>query len=158
MVYRLYRPEDFEQLYGVEEVCFAPPFRFSRGAMLHLVRSLHAATWIAEEDERVQGFAIVEWAREAGQTVAYIPTIEVAPGKRRTGAGSELLRRIEQSAQAAGARVMWLHVDEQNAAAIRLYEAHGYSCEGRETDFYARGKAALIYARPLSSTYESAGV
>lgn len=147
--YRLYKPEDFEPLYAVEEACFEPPFRFSRGAMRKLVRSQHAATWIAEEDSRMAGFAIVEWAEEAGLTVAYIPTIEVAPARRRTGTGRELLRLVEESAQQAGARVIWLHVDEENAAAIRLYESHSYRREGRQTNFYPRGRAALVYAKRL---------
>lgn len=151
MVYRLYRPEDFDPLYAVEEVCFEPPFRFSRSTMHELLRSSHAVTWIAEDDGRLEGFAIAEWAQEAGLTVAYISTIEVLPQKRRSGAGSELLRLIEQSAQDAGARLIWLHVDEENAAAIRLYEAHGYHREGREADFYPRGRTALIYAKPLGS-------
>jgi ribosomal protein S18 acetylase RimI-like enzyme len=151
MIYRLYKPQDFDPLYAVEEACFVPPFRFSRSAMRQLVNSEHAATWIAEEDGRVEGFAIVEWAQEAGLMVAYIPTIEVAPEKRRSGAGGELLRLLERSAADAGAQVIWLHVAEDNAAAIRLYEAHGYHPEGREADFYARGRTALIYAKPLDS-------
>lgn len=150
MIYRPYKAEDFEPLYAVEEVCFELPFRFSRSAMRQLVDSRHAATWIVEEEGRVQGFAIVEWAEEAGLRVAYIPTIEVAPDKRRSGAGGELLRLLERSAVEAGARAIWLHVAEDNAAAIRLYEAHGYHPEGREADFYAPGRTALIYAKPLN--------
>jgi ribosomal-protein-alanine N-acetyltransferase len=151
MIYRLYNPEDFEPLYAVEEACFQPPFRFSRHVMRQLIGSGHAATWIAEEDGRVQGFAIVEWAREADRTVAYIPTIEVAPEKRRSGAGGKLLRRLERSAAQAGASVIWLHVAENNAAAIRLYSAHGYYPEGEEANFYAQGLTALVYAKPLDS-------
>ena len=149
MVYRLYKPQDFDPLYAVEEACFEPPFRFSRSAMRQLVDSEHAATWIAQEDNHVEGFAIVEWAQEAGLTVAYIPTIEVAPEKRRSGAGGELLRLLERSATGAGAQLIWLHVAEDNAAAIRLYEAHGYRPQGREADFYARGRTALVYAKQL---------
>ena len=151
MIYRLYKPEDFDPLYAVEEACFVPPFRFSRSATRELVDSKRAATWIAEEDGLVQGFAIVEWAQEAGLTVAYIPTIEVAPEKRRSGAGSKLLRLLERSAADAGAQVIWLHVAEGNASAIRLYEAHGYCLDGREADFYARGRTALIYTKSLDS-------
>jgi [ribosomal protein S18]-alanine N-acetyltransferase len=150
MIYRLYKPEDFDLLYAVEEVCFEPPFRFSRRAMRQLVDNPRAATWIAE-DGRVEGFAIVEWAEEAGTTIAYIPTIEVAPEKRRSGAGSELLRLLEQSAADAGARVIWLHVAENNTSAIRLYEMRGYRFESREAYFYPKGGAALIYAKPLES-------
>jgi ribosomal protein S18 acetylase RimI-like enzyme len=147
MNYRLYQPADFPTLYAIEEVCFQPPLRFGRGYMRRLVSSEDAATWIAEEDGRMAGFAIVEWSGEAGAIAAYIQTIEVAPERRGRGVGGELMRRMEQSAQAAGARVIWLHVDAENAGAIRLYEAHGYRREGREANYYPRGRAALIYVK-----------
>ena len=152
MIYRPYKPGDFDPLYAVEEVCFETPFRFSRRVMRQLVDNPRSATWIAEEDGRVQGFAIVEWVEEAGATIAYIPTIEVAPEKRGSGAGGELLRLLEQSAAAAGALAIWLHVAENNSGAIRLYEAHGYRFENREADFYPKGGVALVYEKPLEGS------
>ena len=61
----------------------------------------------------------------------------------------ELLRRLEESARIAGAHVIWMHVAETNTPAIRLYEAHGYSQQGREENYYAKGIAALLYAKPV---------
>jgi ribosomal protein S18 acetylase RimI-like enzyme len=155
MLYRAYRPEDFDALYAIEEACFQPPLRFDRAYMRRLVSSSDAATWIAEaEAGQMAGFAIVEWSEEAGACVAYIQTIEVAPEKRRLGVGAELMRRVEQSAQSAGAAAIWLHVDAENANAIRLYEACGYRRKGREANYYPRGRAALIYAKPLEHPVE----
>jgi len=151
MLYRLYTLEDFAPLYAIEEVCFQPPFRFGRRYMRKLVESRTAATWIAEEDRRMAGFAIVEWAQEVGGVNAYIQTIEVVPEWRGQGVGGELLRRVESSARGARALWIWLHVDVGNAAAIRLYEANGYRNEGREEDFYSLGRAALIYGKPLEA-------
>jgi ribosomal protein S18 acetylase RimI-like enzyme len=117
--------------------------------MRRLVDSPNAATWIAAEDKRMAGFAIVEWTEETGGVVGYIQTIEVAPDWRGQGIGAELLRRVEGSARAAGAEYIWLHVDAENVAAIRLYEANGYRNEGREEGFYALDRAALVYGKPL---------
>jgi len=50
MLYRLYQPADFAQLYAVEEICFQPPFRFSRALMRKLIANSSSATWIAEEN------------------------------------------------------------------------------------------------------------
>ena len=149
MIYRPFRPEDFAALYAIEEACFQPPLRFSRGYMQRLVRSARAATWVGEESGEMAGFAIVEWRDATGLVTAYLQTIEVAPEKRGQGVGGELMRLAEQSAQAAGAAAIWLHVDAENAAAIRLYEARGYRREGREANYYPRGRAALVYAKPL---------
>lgn len=151
MHYRLYRPEDFTALYAIEESCFAPPLRFHRSYMRQLVASPQAATWIAEEDGRMAGFAIVEWNEEPDGTAAYIQTIEVDPEQRRRGIGRELLRRAEDSARQAGAHLIWLHVHEDNAEAQRLYQAHGYRRAGREEHYYARGQAALVAVKPLNA-------
>jgi ribosomal protein S18 acetylase RimI-like enzyme len=148
VLYRLYKPEDFVALYAIEQVCFHPPDRFSRGYMRRLVEQPNSATWIAEEDESMSGFALVEWTREA-ELAAYIQTLEVVPERRGKGVGGELLRRLENSASAAGAALIWLHVDAENAAAIRVYQARGYVRHGREEDYYGRNRAALIYAKPL---------
>jgi len=153
MLYRLYQPADFAQLYAVEELCFEPPFRFSRALMRRLIANPNSAAWvaekIAEENARLAGFAIVDWATVPKGTVAYIQTIEVNPESRRRGIAAELLNRAEGSARAAGATAIWLHVDVENFAAIRLYESRGYTRKGREEHFYARHRPAFVYAKPL---------
>lgn len=151
MLYRPYTPADFDALYALEEACFEPPFRFSRRYMRQLVQRANAATWVAEEGGRMAGFAIVEWTRCKGEITAYIQTIEVAPDARGHGVGHALLCRIEDSARAAGAQLIWLHVEAANGDAIRLYEADGYSCEGRVENYYPLGRAGLVYAKTLDS-------
>lgn len=149
MLYRLYRPDDFPALYAIEEICFQPPFRFSRSTMRSLVSAASSVTWVAEEHEQMAGFAIVYWTRDPDETMAYIQTIEVSPTQRNRGIARELLRRLESSASAAGACAIWLHVAEANAPAIRLYESHGYVRQGREENFYAANIHALIYLKGL---------
>ena len=149
MQYRLYHDDDFRQLYEIELACFEPPFRFSRQTMRRLVADPASATWVAEEHELMAGFAIVYWAQAPDQPLAYIQTLEVAPAHRNRGVARELLRRLEESAGAAGAHVIWLHVSEANTPALRLYEAHGYSKQGREYNYYAKGISALLYAKAI---------
>src|SRR6516165_2587790 len=110
MDYRLYREDDFLQLYAIELACFEPPFRFSRQTIRRLIADPYSATWIAEEEEQMAGFAIVYWAQAPEQPLAYIQTLEVAPAQRNRGVARELLRRVEESARSAGAHVIWLHV------------------------------------------------
>ena len=151
MLYRLYAPQDFDALYAIEELCFQPQFRFSRKYVRQIVSHSNSVTWIAEENEQMGAFAIAEFARGAGGTIGYIQTIEVAPHKRKQGIGRELLRRIEDSARAASAQAMWLHVHAENAPAIHLYELNGYLREGSEEDYYAPGHAAWVYRKSLES-------
>jgi [ribosomal protein S18]-alanine N-acetyltransferase len=151
VVYRLYEAGDFPALYAIEEASFEPPFRFSRGYLRELLATPQSATWVAEEEGRAAGFATVRLSMNERPSAAYIETIEVDREWRGRGVGGELLRRMEGSAQAAGATTLWLHVDAENNSAIRLYEAHGYVLQGREESFYPRGRTALIYAKPIVS-------
>jgi ribosomal-protein-alanine N-acetyltransferase len=150
MHYRLYFPADFPQLYAIERECFQPPFRFPRRYMRQLVDSPDSATWIAEEDQQMTGFAIVEWTSESENITAYIQTLEVAPAHRHRAIATELLRRLETSATTACAAAIRLHVAESNAPAIHLYQAHGYLLQGREENYYSQGIPALIFAKPLN--------
>lgn len=113
--------------------------------MRQLVSAADAATWIAEQDGEMAGFAIVDWA----EGTAYLQTLEVLPERRVGGVGGELLRLAEESARHAGCELIWLHVDAENDGAIRLYERNGYTYKGREEDYYARSRAALVYAKSL---------
>lgn len=150
MNFRLYRNDDFAALYEIELACFEPPFRFSRAMMRKLIADPASATWIAEEDESMAGFGIVYWSHPPEQPLAYIQTLEVAPTHRNRGIARELLRCMERSATAAGAHVIWLHVAESNAPAIRLYQTHGFTQQGREPNFYAKGIPALLLAKPIN--------
>ncbi len=150
MQYRPYRPEDFEALYALEEACFQPPFRFGRRYMRSLVRRANAATWIAEEEGTIAGFAIVHWEKRRGRVRAYLETLEVRPELRGRGTGGELLRRCAASAREAGAVVMGLHVDAENEAAIGLYQAHGFERQGRVEGYYPEGRAAEVYVKRLT--------
>jgi ribosomal protein S18 acetylase RimI-like enzyme len=146
---RLYQDGDFARLYAIEEVCFDPPLRFGRGMMRRLIDAPTSATWVAEEDGAMLGFAVVEWTSEPDKITAYVPTIEVLPAHRGHGIGSELLRRLEESSVGAGAGLIWLHVDAQNEAAIRLYRAAGYERKGRHEHYYERYRAAEVYMKGL---------
>ena len=117
--------------------------------MRQLIDSPNAATWIAEEEGRMAGFAIVEWTEFAKGILAYIQTLEVLPERRGGGIGGQLLDRIEGSARAVNAVAIWLHVDEKNALALRLYAANDYLYASRKENYYAEGRAALIFSKPL---------
>lgn len=138
-------------MYTIEEICFQPPIRFPRRYMRRLIDSVDAFTWIAEEGGRIAGFSIADIRGDPGGLFAYIETIEVLPDDRGRGIGNELLRRIEGSARDRHAAAIWLHVESVNGGAIRLYEAHGYRCMGREENFYARSRAGFIYRKALGS-------
>lgn len=57
---------------------------------------------------------------------ASVHTIEVHPEHQRRGIGTMLLRSLLQKAEDSGVATILLEVSTDNAAALRLYERHGF--------------------------------
>ncbi len=151
---RPYREADFDAIYALDVLCFAPRFRFSKSLMRRVVGTRHAVVIVACEPddtgaERLAGFCAASLERSGAFRVGYIATLDVAPASRGRGVGRSLLRAVEgRLAQSDGARVR-LHVFTGNLPAIRLYASAGYALAGREPDFYGVGYDALVYEKPL---------
>jgi ribosomal-protein-alanine N-acetyltransferase len=140
---REYRPGDLQALYALDVVCFEPPFRFSRHAMRSFAEAAGAVTVLAEAQGELAGFCIAQLEKQ----IAYVVTLDVAPGWQRRGLARRLMAELESKAHAAGATAMTLHVFTGNAGAIQFYESIGYGRLGRAEAFYGRGLDALIYRK-----------
>lgn len=86
---------------------------------------------------------------------AEILTLATDPAARRQGLARAALIRFEQIAGQAGARVAFLEVAEDNAAARALYAGAGYAQVARRPSYYAalagNRVAALVLRKPLLS-------
>jgi hypothetical protein len=61
---------------------------------------------------------------------AYIYHVAVAPGARRSGLGHRLIAEAERYLKSAGARYVYVTVQEQNTEGLSLVGATGYLPEG----------------------------
>ena len=77
---------------------------------------------------------LVLWRIAADE--AEILTICTQPGQRRMGVGRHLLAAAIGAMPAAGVRRLCLEVAVDNAAAIGLYRAFGFTDEGRRRGYY----------------------
>jgi ribosomal-protein-alanine N-acetyltransferase len=119
--------------------------------------TLHAAgfahPWTAEEIERLivdpstlsaaaldpgnatlRGFAIARRAADEAE----ILTIAVESASRGRGVGRALVLEILRQAANAGARAIFLEVDEENASALALYRRLGFLKVGERPGYYRR--------------------
>lgn len=152
MNFRHYQAGDFEELYAIEMACFQPPLRFTKSYMRQILQHPNGAAWVAEDDGVLIGFGIVEWEQEEGELIAYIETLEVSSEFRRKGIGLKLLRLLEGSSLAAGASMIWLHVDSHNKDAKKLYFTSGYENKGAQQNYYGNRHDAEIYCKVLSAS------
>lgn len=146
---RLFADGDLRTLYAMEEACFAPPLRYSRGLIRSLTRDPECRTWVGIIDGVRAGFAVVALRGQEDSSCAYIWTIEVLPAFRRRGVARRLLARLEESAREAACAAIELHVSERNLDAVALYEAVGYERFGRDTGFYGIGEDGLRYRKGI---------
>jgi ribosomal-protein-alanine N-acetyltransferase len=76
-----------------------------------------------------------------------INNLAVSPTARRGGIGRALLRRVLEDAKAAGCATAWLEVRPSNAAAIHLYQAHGFSIVSRRRGYYTDTREDALIMR-----------
>ena len=153
----VYRRDDLEAMFRLDETCFEAAYRFDRGTMRAFAEKRGAVVVLAEVAERLAGFVIVHLEEWDGQRCGYVVTLDVAPEVRRLGLARTLMEEAEQRVLNAGVQEMALHVAEGNVGAIRFYEAQGYLLAGREVNFYAEaGVDGLVYAKSLVGKEEAA--
>jgi ribosomal protein S18 acetylase RimI-like enzyme len=75
--------------------------------------------------------------------------IGTAHEARGRGAGSALMRHVEDAMVAQGAQLIMIETESRDEywPARRLYERHGWTLEARIRDFYAPGSDRLLYAK-----------
>ena len=98
---------------------------------------------------RIAGFALIRTVADEAELL----TIAVEPRWRGKSVGRALMDAVFADLMMSPARRMFLEVDEQNHAAIRLYEKLGFSTISSRKGYYPRpdGSAAtaLVMARDL---------
>jgi ribosomal-protein-alanine N-acetyltransferase len=149
--FRDYRAADLEAMFELDEACFAEEFRFDRESMREFAEERNAIVRIAEKGSgEIAGFVIVHVERVVTGWRAYVVTLDVAAECRQNGLATRLMREVEASVMAAGARWIQLHVFTGNTGAIRFYERMGYERISMTQDFYGEaGLDAFVYGKEL---------
>src|SRR6202050_3525311 len=88
---RSFRPEDFETLYEIDQVCYPREIAYSPRELRWYLRLPGAEGIVAEREGQIAGFLLsANW-----EQVGHIITIDVLEQFRRAGAGSALVRESE---------------------------------------------------------------
>jgi ribosomal-protein-alanine N-acetyltransferase len=93
------------------------------------------------------GFLIARKAADEAELL----TIGVLADYRDIGIGGSLLRQAMLDLKAAGARALYLEVDDTNHPALALYRRHGASFVGSRPGYYENGRNAAILQVDLQS-------
>ena len=112
----------------------APPLPRIRSFVLNGLRN-GMTQFVAVDDGRVVGWCDVNPKTHATLRHSGVLGMGVAASHRGQGLGSALLHATLEAATASGIRRIELIVRADNAAAIALYERHGFELEGRLRDY-----------------------
>jgi ribosomal-protein-alanine N-acetyltransferase len=147
---RAVQPDDFAELYALDQACFAPGIAWSKAELGYFLRYPHNFGIVAEGDEtEIAGFAIAGTQRRRGAIIGRLITIDVRQKMRRHGVGHQLLQEAEERLRAAGATAIVLEVAVDNSAAQAFYERHGFVRTGRIPGYYLGRIDALAMEKPL---------
>ncbi len=145
-VLRPANPADLDALIALEEAVFDYD-RLSRAQYRRHLRSPNAVLLVAVRGDALLGSALVFFRR--GTRRARLYSLAVAPAARGLGLARRLLMAVEAAARRRGCNGLRLEVRTDNAAAIALYEKHGYRRTGLRTGYYDNGMDAACYEKPL---------
>jgi [ribosomal protein S18]-alanine N-acetyltransferase len=168
---RYYRPEDFEELYRIDQSCYSSDLAYSREELRRylafpgadcIVAQLSAGEIYTEKVEAkwdladggsssqvaagIIGFCL-SVHRGAG---GHIITMDVLKQWRRHGVGSALLAEVEERLARAGVDHVDLETATDNAAAIAFWRRHGYRSRGVKRGYYPRGRDAYAMTKSLA--------
>lgn len=136
---------DLPQVMEIERLSFASD-PWTPGLFLHELKldfsRLHLAR-TADAAHRLVGYACW-WL--VGDEV-HVLNLAVHPQARGSGAGRALVQRIVDDAVAHNAVSVSLEVRPENAPALGLYRAMGFTQIGLRKNYYARGEDAVIMER-----------
>ena len=147
---------DLPQVADLIELCFAPTMDNDGQRYLSDMRrastdtgflrwaarvtettSLPLTGYVWEQDGRIVGNASLIPFRDHGQRVHLIANVAVHPDYRRRGIAFVLTQRAMQHARERSTTAIWLHVRDDNPAAIGIYAKLGFQEIARRTTWYA---------------------
>jgi [ribosomal protein S18]-alanine N-acetyltransferase len=147
---RAVRREDFDALYALDQVCFAPGIAWSKAEMHYFLKHPSNFAVVAEgEKPGIAGFAIAGTQRRGGKVVGRLITIDVRAEARRQRLGHALMEAVEERLRAAGATAVVLEVAVDNLSAQAFYERHGFARTGRIPSYYLGKIDALAMEKAL---------
>lgn len=141
---RDYRAADFERLWQIDQLCFAPGIAYTQMELNGFIMKRNAITLVAELDEaavisanaveRIAGYVLAHPIR---RKYARIITLDILPQARRLGLATNLMSACEERLRSLGCAEIYLETAVNNEPGIRLYRKLGYEILRTIPEYYS---------------------
>lgn len=147
---REYRPNDFNTLWEIDQLCFPAGISYSRLELSSFLTRRNAVCLVAEphagidppsaeastggSGTRIVGFVVAHAIRRKHGRIL---TLDILPEARRSGLGTTLMLACEERLRTGGCSEVYLETAVNNDAALRLYCRLGYEVVDVLPDYYA---------------------
>jgi ribosomal protein S18 acetylase RimI-like enzyme len=152
---RSYKPEDFETLWAIDQVCYDEEIAYSKSEMRAYLGLSDSDCVVATFDDgsgppaEIAGFCVSRHQGEQG----YIVTLDVLEKFRRAKIGSALIYEIEKRLLAFGVKLVVLETAVDDPAAVGFWRKHGYVERGVKKGYYPKNRDAYAMTKTLSPDF-----
>lgn len=136
------RPDDVTDLVAIEQRCFESP---NTGLLMRICGTVDTLL-VWEGVDAVTGYVL---GAPTSAHTARIVSLAVAPGYRRSGIGTALMRAVLDRLQAKGIGEVELETRVSNDGATALYERLGFETVAVKEGYYDDGEDAFLMRTAL---------
>jgi [ribosomal protein S18]-alanine N-acetyltransferase len=150
---RLAQPEDADEIAAMSRDLIESglPWTWRPARVMKAIREPDTNVAIVRIEGALAAFGIMEYL----EADAYLALFAVHAARRRSGLGSSLLRWLEASARAAGARRIRVETRRDNVAARSFYNELGYHELAIRKGRYSDGVDGLLLEKWLRAAPDS---
>ena len=139
---RDYRAADFDRLWRIDQLCFAPGIAYTQMELNGFIMKRNAITLVGElvsdeaasAGERIAGYVLAHPIR---RKYARIITLDILPEVRRLGLATRLMNACEDRLRSLGCTEVYLETAVNNEPGIRLYRKLGYEILRTIPEYYS---------------------
>jgi len=132
--------QDIHQILNIENLSFQDD-AFSKNQFLYLLKSKNSFFYVACINNNVKGYIILMQRKNSKSLRIY--SIAVDKESRGLNMGSTMIELAVQTANSNNFVRIHLEVNENNSAAVALYQKHQFSVFGSFENYYKDGSKAL---------------
>ena len=135
-------PADLPKILALAQTCFTYDVP-ERANLRHFLTRGHAAFFAIGQNDEVIAYGFAEANRRTGR--CYVNTVCTAPAWRGRGLGGAVYKALIEAGRAAGYPALTAHVEVDNAGAVALMRALGFTAVAHIDDYYYdNGNAAFL--------------